>query len=168
MLTTKNSVNALLYLFGLFEQGLIKDIDLTLMRDDGMVTYMEITKSDINDRYSHNEPVEGVYYINFQNAVQRSPPQVPFGEELSLYLFQTYKVSLDRLEDNIYTLIRHGFSMSDLEDTPFWRYEMIVEKTIQWFESIKEAKQNRKNPKEARSVLFDINKNKSPDQWMSS
>ena len=58
--------------------------------------------------------------------------------------------------------------MSDLEDTPFWRYEMIVEKTIQWFESIKEAKQNRKNPKEARSVLFDINKNKSPDQWMSN
>lgn len=58
--------------------------------------------------------------------------------------------------------------MSDLEETPFWRYEMIVEKTIQWFEAIKEAKQNRKNPKEERNVLFDINKNKSPDQWMSS
>lgn len=58
--------------------------------------------------------------------------------------------------------------MSDLEDTPFWRYEMIVEKTIQWFEAIKEAKQNRSNPKEMKNLLFNIDKNKSPDKWMSS
>jgi hypothetical protein len=76
MLTIKNSVNALLYLFGLFEQGLIKDIDLTLMREDGMVTYMEITQSDINDRYSHNKPVEGVYYINFQNPFELFPKKI--------------------------------------------------------------------------------------------
>lgn len=58
--------------------------------------------------------------------------------------------------------------MSDLEDTPFWRYEMIVEKTIQWFEAIKEAKQNRSNPNEVKNLLFNIDKNKSPDKWMSS
>jgi hypothetical protein len=58
--------------------------------------------------------------------------------------------------------------MGELEETPFWRYETIVEKTIQWFEAVKEAKQNRSNGKENRSVLFDISKNKNPDEWVKS
>ena len=95
----------------------------------------------------------------------RSLLQVPFEEELSLSLFQTYKVSLDRLEDNLYTLSRQGFSISELEELPYWRYETIIEKTIQWYEVIKEARTKRDNPNMNVAKIFEINKNVSPDKW---
>jgi len=95
--------------------------------------------------------------------VQRSPPQVPFEEELSLSLFQTYKVSLDRLEDNLFTLSLQGFGISEFEDMPFWRYEIIVEKTIQWIETLKKRKTTLEDKSKTEYEL-DINKN--PDSWM--
>jgi hypothetical protein len=100
--------------------------------------------------------------------VQRSPPQVAFEEELNLSLFQTYKVSLDRLEDNIFTLSRLGLSLFELEEIPYWRYETIIEKTNQWFESLKNAKQKRMNGNEETSTIFDMNVNKNPSLWTTN
>ena len=95
--------------------------------------------------------------------MQRSPPQVPFEEELSLSLFQTYKVSLDRLEDTLFTLSLQGFGITEFEDVPFWRYEVIVEKTIQWIDTLKK----RKNSLEDKSKTeYELNINKNPDSWM--
>lgn len=93
----------------------------------------------------------------------RSPHQVPFEEELSLSLFQTYKVSLDRLEDNLFTLSLQGFGISEFEDMPYWRYEVIVEKSIQWIDTLKKRKSNSDNNTRTQYEL-DINKN--PDSWM--
>ncbi len=100
--------------------------------------------------------------------MQRSPPQVAFEEELNLSLFQTYKVSLDRLEDNIFTLSRLGIRLFEMEGLPYWRYETIIEKTNQWFESLKQAKQNRMNDKDKLTTIFDINLNKNPNLWTTN
>ncbi len=63
-------------------------------------------------------------------------------------------------------MIWQGFGLEELENIPFWRYETIVEKTLQLFESIKEAKQNMSSSnKESKNSLFNINKNKHPDTW---
>ena len=94
----------------------------------------------------------------------RSLPQVPFEEELSLSLFQTYKVSLDRLEDNLFTLSLQGFGISEFEDMPFWRYEIIVEKTIQWIETLNSRKKTSLESNSKTEYELDINKN--PDSWM--
>jgi len=99
--------------------------------------------------------------------VQRSPPQVPFEEELSLSLFQTYKVSLDRLEDNIFTLSIQGFGINEFEDMPYWRYETIVEKSIQWIETLKKRKQSKENANES-NTQFELDINKNPDTWKIS
>ena len=95
----------------------------------------------------------------------RSLLQVPFEEELNRSLFQTYKVSLDRLEDNLYTLIRQGFSISELEELPYWRYETVIEKTIQWYEVLKEAKAKRNNPNQNVGKILEFNKNINPEKW---
>ena len=97
--------------------------------------------------------------------MQRSLRLLPFEEELSLSLFQTYKVSLDRLEDNLYTLSRQGFGISELEYLPYWRYETIIEKTIQWFEALKDAKSKRENANANVGKILEFNKNVSPDKW---
>ena len=97
--------------------------------------------------------------------MQRSPLQVAFEEELNLSLFQTYKVSLDRLEDNIFTLSRMGHSLFELEELPYWRYETLIEKTNQWFETLKEAKQKKSNGNERSTTLFDLNVNKKSSEW---
>ena len=98
----------------------------------------------------------------------RSLLQVPFEEELNLSLFQTYKVSLDRLEDNLYTLIRQGFSINELEELPYWRYETVIEKTIQWYEVLKEAKEKRSNPNQNVGKILEFNKNTNPEKWTIS
>ncbi len=94
--------------------------------------------------------------------MQRSPLQVPFEEELSLSLFQTYKVSLDRLEDNLFTLSIQGFSITEFEDMPYWRYETIVEKSIQWIDTLKKRKMNGDDKS---NTLYDLDINKNPDTW---
>lgn len=91
--------------------------------------------------------------------MQRSPLQVAFEEGLSLSLFQTYKVSLDRLEDNLFTLSRIGLNLFDIEDIPYWRYEVIIEKTNQWFEILKEAKEKKMQGNVKTTSIFDIPQN---------
>ena len=100
--------------------------------------------------------------------MQRSPPQVAFEEELNLSLFQTYKVSLDRLEDNLFTLSRIGLGLFELEEIPYWRYETIIEKTNQWFETLKEAKLKKLNGSENSKTILDFNINKNPNQWTTN
>jgi len=46
---------------------------------------------------------------------------------------------------------------------PFWRYEIIVEKTIQWIETLKKRKTTLEDKSKTEYEL-DINKN--PDSWM--
>ena len=91
--------------------------------------------------------------------MQRSPLQVAFEEGLSLSLFQTYKVSLDRLEDNLFTLSRMNISLFELENIPYWRYETIIEKTNQWFESLKEAKEKKLNNGQQVTTILDLHRN---------
>ena len=55
--------------------------------------------------------------------------------------------------------------LSELEELPYWRYETIIEKTIQWYEVIKEARTKRDNPNMNVAKIFEINKNVSPDKW---
>ena len=100
--------------------------------------------------------------------MQRSPPQVAFEEELNLSLFQTYKVSLDRLEDNLFTLSRIGLGLFVLVEIPYWRYETIIEKTNQWFETLKEAKLKKLNGSENSKTILDFNINKNPNQWTTN
>lgn len=97
--------------------------------------------------------------------MQRSLHQVPFEGELSHSLFRTYKVSLDRLEDNIYTLIRQGFSIDSIDNLDYWRYETYVEKTIEWFEAIKDARESAEQAKDGRNKAFEISNRKPPEEW---
>jgi len=46
---------------------------------------------------------------------------------------------------------------------PYWRYEVIVEKSIQWIDTLKKRKSNSDNNTRTQYEL-DINKN--PDSWM--
>jgi hypothetical protein len=55
-----------------------------------------------------------------------------------------------------------------MEGLPYWRYETIIEKTNQWFESLKQAKQNRMNDKDKLTTIFDINVNKNPNLWTTN
>jgi len=59
-------------------------------------------------------------------------------------------------------------SLFELEEVPYWRYETIIEKTNQWFESLKQAKQNRTNGKDQVTTIFDINVNKNPNLWTTN
>lgn len=88
-----------------------------------------------------------------------------FEVELSHSLFQTFKVSLDRLEENIYTLVKQGFNVTDIDQLDFWRYENFVDKTIEWFEAIKEARENSEKNRNGQEKMFEINSKKSPDEW---
>jgi hypothetical protein len=47
---------------------------------------------------------------------------------------------------------------------PFWRYEIIVEKTIQWIETLKNRKKTSLEGNSKTEYELDINKN--PDSWM--
>jgi hypothetical protein len=58
-----------------------------------------------------------------------------------------------------------GLSLFELEALPYWRYETIIEKTNQWFETLKEAKQKKQNGNERTNTIFDLNKNKKPSEW---
>lgn len=55
-----------------------------------------------------------------------------------------------------------------MEEIPYWRYETIIEKTNQWFESLKQAKQKKMNGNEETSTIFDMNVNKNPSLWTTN
>ena len=58
--------------------------------------------------------------------------------------------------------------MFELEEIPYWRYETIIEKTNQWFETLKQAKQKRLNGNEESKTILDFNINKNPNQWTTN
>lgn len=58
--------------------------------------------------------------------------------------------------------------MFELEEIPYWRYETIIEKTNQWFETLKQAKQKKLSGNEDSKPIFDLNINKNPNQWTTN
>jgi len=58
--------------------------------------------------------------------------------------------------------------MFELEEIPYWRYETIIEKTNQWFETLKQAKQKRSNGNGESKTILDFNINKNPNQWTTN
>jgi hypothetical protein len=50
---------------------------------------------------------------------------------------------------------------------PYWRYETIVEKSIQWIETLKKRKQSKENANES-NTQFELDINKNPDTWKIS
>ncbi len=45
---------------------------------------------------------------------------------------------------------------------PYWRYETIVEKSIQWIDTLKKRKMNGDDKS---NTLYDLDINKNPDTW---
>ncbi len=62
-------------------------------------------------------------------------------------------------------MVRQGFSTKELDELDFWRYETYVEKTIEWFDAIKNAKENQETAKDGKKKLFEIIANKPPEEW---
>jgi hypothetical protein len=52
-----------------------------------------------------------------------------------------------------------NISLFELENIPYWRYETIIEKTNQWFESLKEAKEKKLNNGQQVTTILDLHRN---------
>jgi hypothetical protein len=65
----RNVVNFIINLFDTFiNTPQAKYIEIKGRSNNGDVIYMEISKSDPNDRYNRSTPVNGVYYIHCEDA----------------------------------------------------------------------------------------------------